>query len=133
MSSELFDAGAVWHGPWHTGLVSGSFGSASNRHWAMALGKKNAPKKPSASVKAFLPFTSKDPEKRNPSKVVLCLPPGSVSFGSNCKSILLPIRLVVRKTDLEKRFKFEAFLPVETYQRAIQNYKRILEARKKHK
>ena len=131
MSSELFDAGAVWHGPWHTGLVSGSFGSASNRHWAMALGKKNAPKNPSASVKAFLPFTS---NRQRPKRSVLILEPGSLPFGrSDCKSFLLPIRLVVRKTDLEKRFKFEAFLPVETYQRAIQNYKRILEARKKHK
>ena len=130
MDENSFNAGAVWHGPWHTGLVSGAFGTAGNQHWAMALGKKISPKNLAVSEKAFFPFTSK---KHAQGKTVLILPPGTVSFGRNCKSFLLPIRLVVRKTDLKRRFKFTTFIPDEIYQRAIRNYKQILEARKKIK
>lgn len=128
MDEKFSNAGAVWHGPWHIGLVSGAFGTPSKRHWAMALGKQVSPKNLTSLVKAFLPFTSK---KCNTARTVLELPPGSLPFGSDYKSFIVSFRLVVRKTDLERRFKFTTFISDEIYQRAIQNYKKILEARKK--
>ena len=131
MNEEQFNAGSVWHGPWHTGLVSGCFGTPNKYHWAMALGQHTLKRAVPKLEKAFLPFTSK---KHNPSKTVLTLQPGIAPFGDeNCTSYLLAIRLVARKTDLERRFKFSARLSDELYQQAVHNYQKILSARKKFK
>ena len=131
MNDEQFNAGAVWHGPWHIGLESGSFGAPNNLHWAMAMGKQvlqtNFPK----LEKAFFPFTS---QEHGPSKTVLTLQPGTAPFGDKSRtSYLLAIRLVARKTDLERRFNFSARLSDELYQEAVHNYQKILSARKKFK
>lgn len=113
MDKKFFNDGAIWHGPWHTGLVSGRFGSPKKRHWAMAMGNSTAPKNHPSLVKAFFPFTSK---KHTPAKTILIFQPETLPFGRSCESFLLPLRLVARKTDLEKRFKFTTFIPGEFYQ-----------------
>ena len=130
MDEEKFNAGSVWHGPWHIGLESGSFGAQDNHHWAMALGQHTLNRTVPKFQKAFLPFTS---QKHNPAKTVLILQPGTSPFGDkNRTSYLLAIRLVVLKSDLERRFKFTARIPDDLYQEAVHNYQKILLARKKH-
>ena len=129
MDEEKFNAGAVWHGPWHTGLVSGSFGAPDNYHWAMAFGKHVLKTTFPKLEKAFFPFTSKPNNK-----AILILPQGTTPFGrKNCRSFLLPIRLIVRKTDLAERFNFTTLFPDKFYQEAVQNYKNRLASRKKFK
>ena len=129
MNEEQFSAGAVWHGPWHTGLAVGMFGSFDKRHWAMALGNHVLKGNISNQGKPFFPFTSQKHRK-----AVLILKPGTAPFGDERRtSFLIPVRLVVRKADLKNRFKFSARIPDELYQQAVHNYKKILLARKKNK
>lgn len=131
MNEEKFNAGAIWHGPWHTGLAAGSFGAPGNYHWAMALGQHTLKSSVQKKEKAFFPFTSK---KNGSAKTVLILQPGTAPFGDKTRtSYLLAFRLVARKTDLERRFKFCTRISDELYQEAIHNYQKILSARKRHK
>ena len=58
MFDKNFIKGAVWHGPWHTGILKGSFGSPDKRHFAMSTGKENILLNADIAI-GFFPFTSK--------------------------------------------------------------------------
>lgn len=125
---EKFDNGAVWHGPWHKGLKSGSFGSHSNPHYAVKIGKAKQEDR-FIKILSFFPFTSK---KNN--KCILKLPPGELHCGrKDAYSYLMPFRLLIQKNKLESNFSFKAFLTESRCQEAMKNYKELLKARKMKK
>ena len=127
MAYDIFCTGAVWHGPWHTGLIEGHFGYEGKQHYAMRGGCWEM--RVFQKVTTFFPFTSKDHEQ-----FLLRLRPGSVNWGNPHKtSYLLNIRLVVAREDLKERFEFQGTMPEDVLDEFKTNYRAALAARRKGK
>lgn len=119
--------GAVWHGPWGTGMIEGNFGNPESLHFSMTNGSVKHERL--YSIISFFPFSSK---KNN--KALLILPPGSVPWGNHSKySYLLRFRILTTVEDLQIRFKYKNTLSQELCREFSENYAKLIKNRKKRK
>lgn len=124
MKDEDFSIGAVWHGPWHCGLVSGAFGTPLKQHFAI----RNCFCKKALQHQclSFFPFTS-----QHHKKALLVLSPGSVPFGNpHAIPYILSLRLVVDKGDLRRRFSYKCQLDQKICDELKKRYISIIKNRK---
>lgn len=127
MRDEVFSIGAVWHGPWHCGLVSGSFGIPARQHFAIrnSFCQKNL----QDLCLSFFPFTSQYHKK-----ALLVLSPGSVPFGNpRATPYILSLRLLVYKTDLRRRFSYKCRLNQKICDELKKRYISVIKNRKLRK
>ena len=127
MRDEDFSIGAVWHGPWHCGLVSGSFGTPAKQHFAIR--NSFCKKELQYQCLSFFPFTS-----QHHKRALLVLPSGRVPFGDpEATSYILSLRLIVDKTDLRRRFSYKCQLDQKICNNLKKRYISFIKERKLHK